>query len=642
MPPGDDAGQEGSGRRRLAGLRQGRRQQRAAAEPELVPRVRQPGPRLAQQEQRVADPASGEGGVPGDDQPHQPGRAGQVGRRGPHPPGLVVSPVRCPGEAVPQHLQVREPEPGNDGGHPVGGEPTDDRGLVEQLGLPGDGGRRGHRGGDHDAGQVVGQILAQQLRTAGEHRARARRPRRPATRVIAATRCGAAPVASAAASAWRASSSRAIVRTQVAGAVQLRHRPRPVVRCALDEVGEDRLGLVAAAEPGQGCGVHQPGDGVAGGGGRAGQPLGQRQVVHPRRRLGGLQEQRGIRGQVGVEGEHGPGDRVRRRVQGLRHPAAQAARPQGAHGGAADLAVQRVRQPGDQPVGAHQAPVLGLLEVRRRGQRGQRRHRHRLGQRDQVHDVLHPRREAADLALEEVGQLRGDRRLAGPPPDPGRRGEPARRHLPGQQVPQEQRAALGQGPQPVRGGRLDRTAEHPGDQAGGLGDVQRGQVQAREVVVLPQRRHRVGRRLPGPERDHDRCQPPYDHAVQHDRGVLVEQVRVVDGQHQRPLPGELVQRPADGLGGVAGRDVEQAGERTEGQGPGGRAAVGPDDGRTPAPGNRQRLAGEPGLAHPGRARHHDPRRTGPDRRRDPAQLLVPAGERPRPLHARQASEPRFE
>ena len=119
MPPGGDAGQEGCGLRRLAGLRQGRRQQRAAAEPELVPRVRQPGPRLAQQGQRVADPASGEGGVPGDDQTHQPGRAGQVGRRGPHPPGLLGCPVWCSGEAVPEHLQVREPEPGNAGGHPV-------------------------------------------------------------------------------------------------------------------------------------------------------------------------------------------------------------------------------------------------------------------------------------------------------------------------------------------------------------------------------------------------------------------------------------------------------------------------------------------------------------------------------------------
>jgi len=42
--------------------------------------------------------------------------------------------------------------------------------------------------------------------------------------------------------------------------------------------------------------------------------------------------------------------------------------------------------------------------------------------------------------------------------------------------------------------------------------------------------------------------------------------------------------------------------------------------------------GESGLAYPGRTRHHDSRRTGPDRGRDPAQLLVPAGERPRPLH----------
>ena len=50
------------------------------------------------------------------------------------------------------------------------------------------------------------------------------------------------------------------------------------------------------------------------------------------------------------------------------------------------------------------------------------------------------------------------------------------------------------------------------------------------------------------------------------------------------------------------------------------------------PADRQRLAGQPGLAHPGRARHDNPRRTKPDRRRDPAQLLVPAGERPWPLH----------
>jgi hypothetical protein len=233
----------------------------------------------------------------------------------------------------------------------------------------------------------------------------------------------------------------------------------------------------------------------------------------------------------------------------------------------ANLAVQRVRKPGDQPVGTHQAPVLGLLEVRRRSQRGKRRDRHRLGQRHQVHDVLHPRREAADLVLQEAGQLRGDRRLAGPPPDPGRRREPARRHLPGQQVSQEQGAALGQAPQPVGGGRLDRTAEHPGDQAGGVDEVQRGQVQAREIAVLPQRRHRVGDRLPGPEGDQGRCQPPYHYAVQHDRGVLVEQVRVVDGQHQPLLPGELVQHPADGLGLVARRDVEHAGEGTEGQRP---------------------------------------------------------------------------
>ena len=232
---GDDAGQEGSGLRRLAGLRQGRRQQGAAAEPELVPRVRQPGPRLAQQEQRVADPASGEGGMPGDDQPHQPGRAGEVGRRGLHPRACVVSPVRCPGEAVPENLQVREPEPGDDGGHPVGGEPTHDRGLVEQPTLPGDGGRRGHRGGDQDAGQVVGQLIVQQLRAAGEHgRELAARGgqgeghRGDVERGRAGGLGRGQRLAGLIGPGHRAE--------QVAGAVQLRHRARPGVRCAPGEV----------------------------------------------------------------------------------------------------------------------------------------------------------------------------------------------------------------------------------------------------------------------------------------------------------------------------------------------------------------------------------------------------------------------
>jgi hypothetical protein len=58
-------------------------------------------------------------------------------------------------------------------------------------------------------------------------------------------------------------------------------------------------------------------------------------------------------------------------------------------------------------------------------------------------------------------------------------------------------------------------------------------------------------------------------------------VRVVDGQHQ--WPGELPQRPADGLGGVTDRDLEETGKRAEGEGPGGRVALGPDDGRCVPP-----------------------------------------------------------
>jgi hypothetical protein len=74
---------------------------------------------------------------------------------------------------VPEHLEICEPESGDDRGYPVGAEPAHDRGMVAQLGLTGDGRRRGHRGGDQDAGQVVGKIGAQQLGTVGQDRSTA-------------------------------------------------------------------------------------------------------------------------------------------------------------------------------------------------------------------------------------------------------------------------------------------------------------------------------------------------------------------------------------------------------------------------------------------------------------------------------------
>jgi hypothetical protein len=114
--------------------------------------------------------------------------------------------------------------------------------------------------------------------------------------------------------------------------------------------------------------------------------------------------------------------------------------------------------------------------------------------------------------------------------------------------------------------------------------------------------------------------------------VFVHQVRVVDGEHQRLSALELVQHPANGLCGVTGRDVEQADEGTQRQRTGGGAAVGPAGGETPAGHRGQPLAREPGLAHSGRSGEEDAGRTWSDRRRDLAQLLVPPGQRPRPLH----------
>jgi hypothetical protein len=126
----------------------------------------------------------------------------------------------------------------------------------------------------------------------------------------------------------------------------------------------------------------------------------------------------------------------------------------------------------------------------------------------------------------------------------------------------------------------------------------------------------------------------WHHAVQHHRGVLVEQVRVVNGrhQHQRPLQGRAGPRARQMVSAaLPGRDVEQAGERT--QRGNGRAAVDPDDVRTPARRTASALRASRVLPTPIGARRHDPRCTAPDRRCDPAQLHVPAGERLRPLYS---------
>ena len=202
---------------------------------------------------------------------------------------------------------------------------------------------------------------------------------------------------------------------------------------------------------------------------------------------------------------------------------------------------------------------------------------------------------------------------------------------------QEQQVSLAQGPEPIRARGFERSVEDAFQQLPGLGGGQGLELEAGQVLVLPQGRDRVRSLFPGTEGDQDRGRPSDDQAVHHHRGELVELMGVVD-DHQRRGPGRRAQRSrraAHELGRVGAQVAECPFQRTERRKPGRGRRVDPAD---VGPGPRRllhRLAGQPGFPDSDRAGQHDPAGRLPRAQcpRHEAKLLVPAGERPRRCHA---------
>ena len=124
--------------------------------------------------------------------------------------------------------------------------------------------------------------------------------------------------------------------------------------------------------------------------------------------------------------------------------------------------------------------------------------------------------------------------------------------------------------------------------------------------------------------------------MQHERGRdRVEQLGVVDAQHDAPVAGPLAERvpaAAQELERVVGAHVirDQVGERAERNRRRAAGRLHPDRGQTLGRGGGAGLAGEPRLAEAGGCAHDDARAAVlPARDGDPLQLRVATDQRPR-------------
>ena len=109
---------------------------------------------------------------------------------------------------------------------------------------------------------------------------------------------------------------------------------------------------------------------------------------------------------------------------------------------------------------------------------------------------------------------------------------------------QEQRVAAGQVPQRGDAAAVERRAERGGEQGLDLLARQLAEVEERAQVVLPERPQGVRRRI-APAQRHDRERLARGDELMDERGrCVVEQLAVVDAQHQPPPGGPLGQRVA--------------------------------------------------------------------------------------------------
>ena len=202
-----------------------------------------------------------------------------------------------------------------------------------------------------------------------------------------------------------------------------------------------------------------------------------------------------------------------------------------------------------------------------------------------------------------------------------------------QQLAHVQRIAAAALLHPTPRGALDGTAEHGLDEPAGGRRVERGQLHSRQARVLPQRLDRVGPRLGGPHRD-DHEGGPSEHEVKHERGGRrVEQLPVVDAEHDRPAGRALLEggpgapHQLERAAAVAGAR-EQRGECAERHRRGALRRLHPRGMAARLAGGGHGVAGDAGLADAGRGGDHDAGRAGRAQPGDALELRVAPDQRP--------------
>ncbi|EPH44737.1 hypothetical protein STRAU_2295 [Streptomyces aurantiacus JA 4570] len=342
-----------------------------------------------------------------------------------------------------------------------------------------------------------------------------------------------------------------------------------------------RLGFVAELHQ---CAGQRDGGGAGLVQGPAREAAGEVGVV-PVGRLGRPDQETGVDGAVGVQLPAGPCHLIRfrqcaRGEQGAREPAAaQQGQP---------LACRRAQHRPAQP---HQdlAVVFGRADVAPGlqalddvgGHRLQDGQRERFAQGDGVQGVPLHRPEAAQLTVEQLGKARRHGHRAAPPPQAARLPQAARHPGVPDQFGHEQRVSAGPPEQEVHGGPRRLAVDQRARQPCGVGGAERRQVDAFQVLVLPQRHHGVRHLQAGAGGD-DQTQASLGGQVQRqDRGPLVEPVHVVDDEHRGALSGTAAQFAADQAvrPAVVERrvDAEQSPEHAEGNAPARLGGRRPDD-----------------------------------------------------------------
>jgi hypothetical protein len=288
----------------------------------------------------------------------------------------------------------------------------------------------------------------------------------------------------------------------------------------------------------------------------------------------------------------------------------------------------------------HQQPgALGGLDGGAVGQALEHGQRQRLTAGGQLDRGALGRPQPVQAGADQLGKAGGAAQATRPAPQLAAAVQGARLQPPEDELAQEQRVAFGHADELVPCHRVDLAVQGAVEQPVHRLAAQRRHGHPPGQAVLPQRDDRVGGGLAAAHGGHDRRQRA-GHELVDERGRgVVEQVRVVDPEQQRPPTrplGEQLGGPAEGVEAIVaealgrGQQVGDGPERDRSGRPGCRQPLDPPPRRL---GPGQGFPGHPRLADPGLTDEHHTAGTGV--RKDSGQHLelgLAPHQRPRDVH----------